>query len=70
KGLRHVDPEAILHSSVYARAAAQRVPHFYSTEEYSPENLADHVKFQKAKADRNAPLPQVAANKPSEVSAK
>lgn len=30
KGLRHVDPEAILHSSVYARTAAERVPHFTS----------------------------------------
>src|SRR5260370_2829361 len=48
KGLRHVDPEAILHSCVYARAAAERVPHFYATEEYSPDNLADHIKFQKA----------------------
>jgi hypothetical protein len=59
KGLRHVDPEAILHSSVYARAAAVRVPHFYSAEEYSPENLADHIKFQVAKADGNPP-PKVA----------
>jgi uncharacterized protein (DUF2235 family) len=65
KGLRHVDPEAILHSSVYARAAAERVPHFYSTEEYAPKNLTDHIKFQKAKVDRNAPPPQVAVGKPS-----
>jgi hypothetical protein len=62
KGLRHVDPEAILHSSVYARAAAERVPHFYAAEEYSPDNLADHIKFQREKADRNAPPPQAAAD--------
>src|SRR5258708_7841683 len=65
KGLRQVDPEAILHSSVYARAAAERVPHFYSSEEYAPENLTDHIKFQKAKADRNAPQPQSEVGKPS-----
>jgi hypothetical protein len=28
KGLRRVDPEAALHSSVYVRAAAKQVPHF------------------------------------------
>lgn len=62
KGLRHVHPEAILHSSVYARAAAERVPHFYAAEEYSPDNLADHIKFQREKTDRNAPPPQAAAD--------
>ena len=63
KGLRHVDPEAILHSSVYVRAAAERVPHFYSSEEYAPENFhPDHIKFQKAKADRNGPPPQAAVD--------
>jgi hypothetical protein len=51
KGLRHVDPEAILHSSVYERAAAERVPHFYAAEDYSPDNLLEHVKFQEAKAE-------------------
>ncbi|MGZ3337535.1 MAG: hypothetical protein ACXVBV_19615, partial [Isosphaeraceae bacterium] len=66
KGLRHVDPEAILHSSVYARAAAERVPHFYSNEEYSPENLVEHVKFQKAKADRNAPPAHVVVGQSSD----
>ena len=59
-----------MHTSVYARAAAERVQHFYSTEEYSPENLADHIKFQKAKADRNTPPPQVAAGQPSEGDAR
>jgi uncharacterized protein (DUF2235 family) len=57
KGLRRVDPEAALHSSVYVRAAAKQVPHFYEFAEYSPENLADHVKFQAAKAA--APKPPV-----------
>jgi uncharacterized protein (DUF2235 family) len=58
KGLRPVDPQAILHSSVYARAAAERVPHFYTAEDYSPDNLSDHIKFQKAKADaRHSRLP-------------
>jgi uncharacterized protein (DUF2235 family) len=70
KGLRRVDPEAILHSSVYARSAAVRVPHFYSTEEYSPENLADHIKFQKARTDRAAPPAQVAAGQSSEGDAR
>jgi uncharacterized protein (DUF2235 family) len=51
KGLRHIDPEAVLHPSVYVRAAVERVPHFYAAEDYSPENLSDHVECQKVKAD-------------------
>jgi hypothetical protein len=46
KGLRRVDPEAALHSSVYVRAAAKQVPHFYEFAEYSPDNLAGHVKLR------------------------
>jgi hypothetical protein len=56
KGLRRVDPEAILHSSVYVRASAKRVPHFYEFREYSPDNLIDHVKFQAAKTAARKPL--------------
>jgi hypothetical protein len=68
KGLRHVDPEAILHSSVYARVAAQRVPHFYAAEAYSPDNLSDHVKFQQAKragGQQVAPTPAPTADPPA-----
>lgn len=49
KGLRRVDPEAVLHSSVFERAGAEQVPHFYEFSEYCPVNLADHVKFQAAR---------------------
>ena len=67
KGLRHIDPEAVLHPSVYARAAAERVPHFYAAEDYSPENLSGHVKFQQAKlAARRPPVQHVAADRPPE----
>jgi len=66
KGLRHIDPEAVLHSSVYKRAAAERVPHFYDTIDYSPENLVDHVKFQQAKlAAQQPPASRVATARPS-----
>jgi hypothetical protein len=60
KGLRHVEPDAILHPSVYKRAAAERVPHFYEAMDYLPDNLADHVKFQEAKrAAKPPPAAQV-----------
>jgi hypothetical protein len=39
----------MLHSSVYERAAADDVPHFYDRRKYNPDNLADHIKFQQAK---------------------
>jgi uncharacterized protein (DUF2235 family) len=68
KGLRHVDPEAVLHSSVYARGAAERVPHFYEASAYSPDNLSDHVKFQQAKlagSQQAAPTPVPAVDPPA-----
>jgi uncharacterized protein (DUF2235 family) len=42
KALRKIDPNAILHPSVYERFAADKVPHFYEMKPYHPENLADH----------------------------
>ena len=42
KGLRSIDHNAILHSSVYKRFAAEAVQHFYQMLPYRPENLASH----------------------------
>lgn len=42
KALRKIDSEAILHHTVYERFAADKVPQFYETKPYRPENLADH----------------------------
>jgi uncharacterized protein (DUF2235 family) len=46
KGLRTVEPVAMLHSSVYERAAVDQVPHFYDRRKYNPDNLSDHIEFQ------------------------
>jgi hypothetical protein len=73
KGLRHVDPEAVLHSSVYASGAAARVPHFYEASAYSPDNLSDRVKFQQTKlagSQQAAPTPVPAADPPAAGDAK
>jgi hypothetical protein len=43
--LREVLPEAILHSSVYERFAAEAVQHFYERKPYRPLNLANHAKL-------------------------
>jgi uncharacterized protein (DUF2235 family) len=42
KALRKIDPDAILHPSVYDRFAADKVQHFYEMKPYRPENLANH----------------------------
>jgi uncharacterized protein (DUF2235 family) len=52
RGLRDVKPDAVLHPSVYERAAASRVPHFYDRREYGPENLSGHIEFQRGKLER------------------
>jgi hypothetical protein len=45
KALRPVDANAILHPSVYERFATKKVPQFYETKEYRPENLSNHAKL-------------------------
>ena len=45
RALRRVDPNAILHPSVYERFAADEVQHFYEMKPYRPENLATHEKL-------------------------
>lgn len=47
KALRPVNPDAILHPSVYTRFAAARVPQFYEMKPYRPENLRGHEKLRK-----------------------
>ena len=42
EALRRIDPDAILHQSVYDRFAADKVQHFYHIEPYRPKNLANH----------------------------
>lgn len=47
EGLREVQDEAILHSSVLARFAAPRgVQHFYQRGDYRPPNLSGHAKVK------------------------
>ncbi|MGB7172082.1 MAG: DUF2235 domain-containing protein [Candidatus Acidiferrales bacterium] len=46
KGLRPVNPDAVLHPTVYARFAAASVPHFYEMKPYRPENLSEHEKLK------------------------
>jgi hypothetical protein len=47
EGLREVQPEAILHSSVLKRFAAKDgVQHYYVISPYRPGNLSNHVKLQ------------------------
>ena len=45
KALRKIDPNAILHPSVYERFAADEVQHFYEMKPYRPDNLATHDKL-------------------------
>jgi hypothetical protein len=49
RGLRTIQPVAKLHSSVYARAFAEKVLHFYDHRKYDPENLSGHIEFQEKK---------------------
>jgi uncharacterized protein (DUF2235 family) len=42
EALRKIDPDAILHPSVYNRFAADKVQHFYEMKPYRPANLATH----------------------------
>lgn len=44
EGLREVQPDASLHSSVLERLAAANVQHFYERKPYRPVNLAEHHK--------------------------
>jgi hypothetical protein len=46
KALRPVNPDAVLHPSVYARFAAAGVQHFYAMAPYRPENLSNHQKLR------------------------
>lgn len=46
KGLRKIDPEAVLHSTVFKRFEAEKVQHFYDAKEYRPENLSTHTKLK------------------------
>jgi uncharacterized protein (DUF2235 family) len=47
RGLREIDPNAILHPSVYERFAVDKVQHFYEMKPYRPENLAGHQNLKK-----------------------
>jgi hypothetical protein len=44
--LREIDPNAVLHPSVYDRFAAEEVQHFYAMQPYRPENLSRHEKLK------------------------
>lgn len=46
KALQKIDPNAILHPSVYERFAADRVQHFYEAKRYRLENLSQHEKLK------------------------
>ncbi len=46
KRLRPVNPDAVLHPSVYARFAAESVQHFYAMGPYRPDNLSRHAKLR------------------------
>ena len=43
--LRDIQAEAVLHSTVFERFAADRVQHFYASEPYRPHNLTQHLKL-------------------------
>ena len=45
-GSREIRPDAVLHSSVYKRFAAEKVQHYYEAKAYRPENLSKHGKLQ------------------------
>ena len=44
--MREIDPNAILHPSVYERFAAKEVQHFYAMQPYRPKNLSRHEKLK------------------------
>lgn len=47
EGLREIQPEAILHSSVLKRFAAKDgVQHYFETAPYRPKNLSGHLKLK------------------------
>ena len=46
KASREINPNAILHPSVYDRFAAEKVQHFYAIQPYRPENLSNHEKLK------------------------
>jgi uncharacterized protein (DUF2235 family) len=46
KGLRPVNPDALLHPTVYTRFATARVQHFYEMKPYRPDNLSNHEKLK------------------------
>jgi uncharacterized protein (DUF2235 family) len=46
KTLREIDPNAILHPSVYERFAAEKIQHFYAMQPYRPDNLSRHEKLK------------------------
>lgn len=43
---KEIRPDAVLHSSVYKRFAAEKVQHYYEAKAYRPENLSKHGKLQ------------------------
>jgi uncharacterized protein (DUF2235 family) len=45
-GLRTIDPNAVLHPTVYERFAADKVRHFYEIKPYRPENLSQHDRLK------------------------
>lgn len=45
-GLREIRSDAVLHSSVFKRFAADKVQHYYDAKAYRPENLSKHGKLQ------------------------
>jgi uncharacterized protein (DUF2235 family) len=47
KALRKIDPDAILHPSVYERFAADKVQHFYELKAYRPDNLVTHENLER-----------------------
>jgi hypothetical protein len=46
KAQREIDPNAILHLSVYERFAAEKVQHVYAMQPHRPENLSKHEKLK------------------------
>jgi hypothetical protein len=45
-GPREIRSDAVLHSSVYKRFAADKVQHYYKAKAYRPANLSKHGKLQ------------------------
>lgn len=62
EGLRHVEDEAILHSSVLARFAANDgVQHYYQRTHYRPSNLSGHSKVKQYYRAQPAAAPTAAS---------